>query len=643
MSKLFELSEDELRAIENSPLAMVVYQYYRNKLNPIAFSAGIKTLFNMNEVEIYNSTNDNMQSIISNEDRDRINDLIANNLESLPSPIIHTFKVNIHENDMTLTAVIYRHIEDDTTLYYAIYSPCEIKPSINKISTHSTEMTKYSDCKDLFAKCGMITWRYLLKDNKYDLDQSIYKLDSYDNSQTIFNAIKAHEIEIPKQMLNLSTFKMTERYCLQNAKGTNLKFEVVYSTLLDELKTPYSIVAVARNITDAVEKEKAYIRQLEDANKAKSEYLKRLSHDMEIPLNTIHRLSKMGLGESDDATLSDYFANINDSSSYLLTFINDSINARKLERDIITLQPEVFRARNIFLQALSIVQPKAKEKNITIKTSLQANNKRLYVYTDVQKIKQIGINLLNNAIKYTERWGEIQLSINAAEKSDKLYITCIISDNGVGMSRQFQKHMYEEYTQEKNRMSDREESGVGLGLALVKKTLDAMGGSITCKSELDVGTTFTVNFVCDFATQSQIERYSKRIRPESFKQFKRKSILILEANQSTALLIQNLLSAVGLKSDVVNNGLQGIARARKKQYDIYILDMVLPLMDGNAVAREIRYQDQFTPIIALSSSTKEDDINRALYSGINSIIAKPIEKQKFWETLYNFLDIHDNE
>jgi len=379
-----------------------------------------------------------------------------------------------------------------------------------------------------------------------------------------------------------------------------------------------------------------YIKDLEKANVAKSSFLAKLSHDMRTPLGAIISLSEFGLDECKNQNSLEYFKKIKDNSVYLLSFISEVLEAKKNTSDNFEINKNVFKSCDVLNQILSVVQQRAIVKNITFTPHFISKDKGVYLYSNEKMFKQIIINLLNNAIKYTQKGGKVDFEVNANIIDNKLVSTIIVSDNGVGMTKEFQAKMFEEFTQEHNKLSF-EEEGSGLGLFIVKKNVDLLNGTISCVSEINKGTKFTIHLVIDVATQQQINSLKDSFNKERLELLKGKKILLCEDKEINILIIKKILYSIGIIVDTAINGFEAINRVKNNTYDLVLMDIRMPVMDGLSATREIREFNKVLPIIALSSNAHPQDIEDSLNNGMNAHLVKPIDKQLLFETLLKYI------
>ncbi len=409
----------------------------------------------------------------------------------------------------------------------------------------------------------------------------------------------------------------------------------------------YDVTDLAKSDKERNERLKRINKQLSfakqeavKANDEKSEFLSRMSHDMRTPLGAIINLSNFGIEECRDEYFKNFYKQINESGEYLLSLVKDILDFQKIDNNAVHLDNKVILFGETSNTIYNLVKPKAIEKNITFNFTKYKSVHNQYLVVDEKRMKQILVNILTNAIKYTPKNGQIDWNLLIKKDKDgNIFSVHTISDNGVGMSKEFQKIMFQPFVKEKNELSDIE-GGTGLGLAISKKLIDSMGGTIICESNLGKGTKFTITIPRKVPNEEQIENYFKDLRLSNKDiDFKGKSILACEDVKINQVIIEKLLLDKHASITIVNNGLEGIALFKKypNKFDAILMDIKMPKLNGLEATKEIRKIDKNIPIIALSANAFSDDIKRSLDVGMNAHIAKPIKKDELYFLLKKYL------
>ncbi len=368
---------------------------------------------------------------------------------------------------------------------------------------------------------------------------------------------------------------------------------------------------------------KAAVDSADKANRAKTDFLSSMSHDIRTPMNAIVGLSLLTEKNADDPTIvRENLQKMNRASNHLLTLINDILDISKVESGKLNMSPVTFSIAECAENLVTISQPMVKEKNIDFRFHIDRVSHE-YLYADQLRINQIFINLLSNAIKYTEPGGQVCVEMKEepgqTDKSVQLIYT--VSDNGIGMTPEFMAKMYEPFSRQTDSRVNAI-SGTGLGLAITKQMIDLMNGTIDCQSEAGKGTTFTVKLEITIADRQMEEMKLPPIR-----------VLIADDDEVLLETAKDTLSSIGVKADIARSGAEAIQMiSDSADYQVMILDWKMPDMDGIEVARRLRKEaHNDIPIILISAYDYSDIESAAKEAGISGYICKPL----FCSTLYN--------
>ena len=369
----------------------------------------------------------------------------------------------------------------------------------------------------------------------------------------------------------------------------------------------------------------------EAANKAKSAFLFNMSHDIRTPMNAIigyAELSRNHLHEPDK--LSEYLSNIRTCGQKMLSIIDNILEIARIENNQIVLEESICNIEESFDSCIVMFNTAVQEKHQTITVHKQVANP--YVYIDSSHLSEIVLNVISNAIKYTGQNGKIDccLTQKPHEDADWCYMEISIADNGIGMSEEFQAHIFESFSREHSSTISGIE-GTGLGMGIVKNLVDLMHGTIEIQSNPGKGSTFTICIPCRTARKEEAEpRKSSSDRPQ--KTLAGKRILLAEDNDLNAEIAIELLSEEGLLVDRVSNGVACVEKLEKAApdfYDLILMDIQMPVMNGYDATRKIRQlEDPFLssiPIIAMTANAFAEDRQKALFVGMNDHVAKPVD------------------
>lgn len=391
----------------------------------------------------------------------------------------------------------------------------------------------------------------------------------------------------------------------------------------------------------------------EYANRAKSDFLSNMSHDIRTPMNGIVGMTAVALAHLDNRQqVQNCLMKISLSSKHLLGLINDILDMSKIESGKMTLAHEPVSIRETLEGITNIIQPQVNVKEQTFEVSVD----HIYVkkvYSDSVRLNQVLLNLLGNAVKFTPNGGSVRLEISQepSPKGDSYVRTHVrVSDTGIGMTPEFQERVFESFMREDNARVQKTE-GAGLGMAITKYIVDAMGGDIQVASEVGKGTEFHVILDLQKAEEQEDSVMAQEeAGPEETVDLTGKRVLLAEDNDLNWEIAQDLLSDMGLMLDWAEDGQVCLDKFRSSPegyYDAILMDIRMPNMNGYDSTREIRALDRpdaaSVPIIAMSADAFEDDIRKCMDCGMNAHIAKPIDMDEVTRILCKYLLRKDHE
>lgn len=441
---------------------------------------------------------------------------------------------------------------------------------------------------------------------------------------------------------NLKAKKVfSNNYGIQDAEGNRSYKKITYFWLDEKSSQLIMLRSDVTNVVKENQKQKILLqealKQTKEANKAKSDFMARMSHDMRTPMNAIIGMAALGLDEIPGEAAQYYFENITLSANFLLGLITDILDMSKLENNSITLHPTTYSFKEFESQIRTSISTLCEAKDIIFDFTT-SQDLPLYIETDSVRLNEIYNNLLTNAIKFTPRGGTVCLKMSQRVIKDKtISIDAKISDTGCGMSEEFQRHMFEPFSQEQSSLVNNRE-GTGLGLAITKKLIELMGGTIEVDSKVGHGTTFTFSILAESS-----EAKPKKIETLTLVEaFKGKKVLLCEDHPLNAKILIRILEKIGLIVDHATNGREGLDLFKHNaNYDFIIMDIRMPIMDGLTAAQLIRLTSvknaKTIPIIALTANVFAEDIAKTKEAGMNAHLAKPIEPQELYRTLNQFL------
>lgn len=373
-----------------------------------------------------------------------------------------------------------------------------------------------------------------------------------------------------------------------------------------------------------------------DANEAKTTFLSNMSHDIRTPMNAVLGMTQVAQKyKNDGAKLDNALANITKEGNYLLVLINSILDVNQLEHGAIELVREPFDPAACLRESVDILRPLfgKKEQHLTV----QCGCKDRVVVGDANRLKQILINIISNAIKYTEAGGHIDLRLDELPEN-RYRFTC--RDDGIGMTEEFVQHICEDYARaEDSRVSKTQ--GTGLGMSVVKGFTELMGGTLSIQSKLGEGSTFTVEIPFPAATEEERKTVlrPRQEREELGHEYVGRKVLLVEDNALNAEIATELLEMVGLRVEWAENGKVGIQRYEASAPDEYFavfMDMQMPVMDGVTATRLIRQSsrpDHDIPIFAMTANTFASDRRSCREAGMTGYIPKPVSVKNIEEAL----------
>ena len=377
------------------------------------------------------------------------------------------------------------------------------------------------------------------------------------------------------------------------------------------------------------------------ANLAKREFLFNMSHDIRTPMNAIIGFTALAQTHIDDrGQVEDYLKKISVSSQHLLSLINDVLDMSRIESGKVTLEAKPVHLPELVHELRDIIQAVVSKKDLSL-TLDTVGVENEDVIADPLRLEQILINVLANAVKFTPDGGQIGLWIVQKDTAPAGYadFEFHIKDNGIGMSEEFQKHIFEQFARERTSTVSKIQ-GTGLGMAITKSLVDMMGGRITVKSEQGKGSEFTISLRFPIG-EAKTEQTPPAAKASAFTG---KKLLVVEDNELNLEIASTLLKEAGFEVDTAENGkiaVEKVEAASADRYDLILMDIQMPEMDGYEATRRIRAlpdaKKAALPIVAMTANAFEDDRKNALRAGMNGHIAKPLDIQKLFQVLSELL------
>ena len=428
---------------------------------------------------------------------------------------------------------------------------------------------------------------------------------------------------------------------------SSIAVAAILLTILKLLRKARKAEAAARKAANDTQKLNAKLQvaveNAESANHAKSTFLFNMSHDIRTPMNAIIGYADLASRHLDDpAKLKNYMENIQVCGQNLLMLLNNVLDLARIENDKTEMEYSVSDIEKDFRNCVAMFRNQADSKGqtLTVTTQLQYP----YIYADIPHLTEICTNLVSNAVKYTGAGGTIRC--NVTQKPGKKEGWCdtvvTVADNGIGMSQEFQKHIFEPFERERTSTVSKVE-GSGIGMGIVKKLVGLMGGTVAVESKIGVGSKFTVTIPCRIASEDETQA-KRETNPSDQKCLCGTRILLTEDNDLNAEIAVELLQEEGCTVDRAKDGVECVdmlEKAANGTYQLILMDIQMPVMNGYDAARKIRGLDDpqkaNIPIIAMTANAFTEDRQVALDAGMNDHIAKPINMNVLVPTLRKYL------
>ena len=376
---------------------------------------------------------------------------------------------------------------------------------------------------------------------------------------------------------------------------------------------------------------------------AKTEFLSKVSYDIKTPMNVIVGTAALGMEETDDPEkMKECLSRIRSASEFLMELLNDLLDMSKIEMGKFHLHPRPYAFSDFAEGVRLLMEPACRRKNIRFEMTEEEININMMV--DPMRFQQIFFNLLANAVKFTPEGGIVTFRIcNYATHNDVFSADYVVKDNGIGMSQEFQKILFEPFTQETGYRAEKR-NGAGLGLAITRNIVDLMKGTISIKSELGEGTEVKVHLDVDIAS-IQPEKESEQLEMQDIrKMLRKKRVLLAEDHPMDVEITRRILENVNMDVVCVESGKEALELFSEKEefyFDVVLMDICVPEMDNLDAARQMRQTHRMDsrtiPMIAMTANNTVEDIHICKEAGMNAHIAKPIEPQKLYQVLCEHL------
>ena len=422
---------------------------------------------------------------------------------------------------------------------------------------------------------------------------------------------------------------------------------VILLAILKLLRKARKAEAAARKAANDTQELNAKLQiaaeNAESANRAKSTFLFNMSHDIRTPMNAIIGYADLASRHSDDpAKLKKYMENIQVCGQNLLMLLNNVLDLARIENDKTEIEYSVSDIEKDFRNCLAMFRNQADSKGQTLTVTTQLPYP--YIYADIPHLTEVCTNLVSNAVKYTGAGGTIRCGVTQkpGEKEGWCDTVVTVADNGIGMSQEFQKHIFEPFERERTSTVSKVE-GSGIGMGIVKKLVGLMGGTVEVESKIGAGSTFTVTIPCRIASEDETQA-KRETNPSDQKCLRGTRILLTEDNDLNAEIATELLQEEGCTVDRAKDGVECVdmlEKAANGTYQLILMDVQMPVMNGYDATKKIRRMDDpqkaNIPIVAMTANAFSEDKQVALDAGMNDHIAKPINMSVLVPTLRKYL------
>jgi signal transduction histidine kinase/CheY-like chemotaxis protein/HAMP domain-containing protein len=544
---------------------------------------------------------------------------------------------------------------------------------LDRILSASPDLIWYQDINGIYLAVNPRYASIVGKEPKDFIGHTTYEMFASDDFNIEYDGVSQSDVDNRTYALNaiIDSFISNDKQTIATGKPFYAEEKITFSDghteILDSVRTPLcdstgkitGILGFARDITERVQIEtKLRLAQSEleqavhnanVANAHKGEFLARMSHEIRTPMNAIigitdiiqRKITKISTEISEIADIKNDLKHIDVSSKHLLNLLNDILDISKIEAGKIDVIEESVELSKLINTVSEIIKPRCDNKNITFNVCSDDFGDSVFL-TDALRLRQVLINLLGNAVKFTNELGKIDFSIHRVEESENsVLVKFSVRDTGIGIAEDKINTVFNSFEQGDTTIS-KKYGGTGLGLAISRRIVILLGGDISVTSTLGVGSefSFTISLKITEAEQS----ITAMTMDDALGTFEGSRVLVVDDVDINRMILATLLTMTGVEIDEADDGLDAVAKFKAQAefgYDLILMDIQMPNMDGYQASMAIRSLDRAdakkVPIVALTANAFKDDIDKAIKHGMNSHIAKPIEESKLVEALFKFI------